>query len=87
MKVVAKPVEMVAWFDKFGNPNPVRFRMEDEGSNQITIKIDRILQRAKEKLAGNNMIIFQCQSCINGLEKIYELKYELSTCKWILFKI
>lgn len=87
MKVVARPIEMVAWFDKFGNPNPVRFRMTEEGDEQITIKIDRILQRAKEKLAGNNMIVFQCQSCINGLEKVYELKYELSTCKWILFKI
>lgn len=87
MKIVAKPIDMVAWFDKFGNPNPVRFRIEEENSEQTTIKVDRILQRAKEKLAGNQMIVFQCQSYINGLDKIYELKYELSTCRWILFKI
>jgi hypothetical protein len=87
MKVIAKAIAMVAWFDKFGNPNPIRFRIEEENADQVIIKIDRILQRAKEKLAGNHMIIFRCQSCINGTDKIYELKYELSTCKWILFKI
>jgi hypothetical protein len=87
MKVVAKPIAMIAWFDRFGNPNPIRFRIEAEESEQVTIKIDRILQRAKEKLGGNHMIVFQCESCINGLDKIYELKYELSTCKWILYKI
>lgn len=87
MKIVAKPIAMVAWFDRFGNPNPIRFRIEENDSEPSTIKIDRILQRAKEKLVGTHMIVFQCQSCINGLDKIYELKYELSTCKWILFKI
>jgi len=87
MEIVAKPITMVAWFDKFGNPNPIRFRIEEEDSEKITIKIDKILQRAKENLAGNNMIVFQCQSCINGLDKVYELKYEIATCKWILYKI
>lgn len=87
MKVVEKPIAIVCWFDRFGNPNPIKFRIEEEDSEQATIKIDRILQRAKEKLAGNHMIVFQCESFINGVQKIYELKYELSTCKWILYKI
>jgi len=33
------------------------------------------------------MLIFTCQSVINGLEKRYEIKYELSTCKWFLYKM
>lgn len=87
MKMVAQPVAMVAWFDKFGNPNPIRFAIEEKDTEQIIVKIDRILQRAKEKLVGNNMIVFKCQSCLDGVEKIYELKYELNTCKWMLYKI
>ena len=41
----------------------------------------------KEKLAGNNILAFKCQSVINGDDKLFEIKYELGTCRWILFKI
>ena len=41
----------------------------------------------KEKLAGNEMLVFKCQSLIDGVLKMFEIKYELRTCKWILFKI
>lgn len=87
MKVVAKPIEVVAWFDRAGTPNPVRLRLEGENEESIVIKIDKIITRDKEKLAGNHMLIFNCQGCINGSQKLFEIKYELSTCKWILFKI
>jgi hypothetical protein len=87
MKVIAKPIDMVAWFTKDGLPSPVRFRLELEDETQKTIKIDRIIHKDVEKLAGNNMIVYRCQSQINGAERVYEIKYELSTCKWILFKM
>lgn len=87
MKVVAKPIEVVAWFTKDGSPNPVRFRMEKEDESFETIRIDKIIYRTVEKLAGNNMIVYKCQSQLNGTERVYEIKYELSTCKWILFKM
>lgn len=86
MKIVAKPIEMIAWFTKEGLPHPIRFRIIDEDTLQI-IKVDKIILRDKEKIAGNQFIIFNCQSNINGFEKIYQLKFETDTCKWILFKI
>lgn len=87
MKVIAKPIDMVAWFTKDGNPNPVRFRFEKDDESFETIKIDKIMYRSVEKLAGNNMLVYRCQSQINGTVRTYEIKYELSTCKWILFKM
>ncbi|MEG0774597.1 hypothetical protein [Clostridium sp.] len=87
MKIVAKPISMVAWFDSKGVPHPVRFRIEEESQEEVVIKIGRVITKEKEKLAGNHMLIFNCQSIIKGVEKPYQLKYELSTCKWILFKI
>lgn len=87
MKVVAKPIEMVAWFTVDGVPNPVRFRIKDENEPWVVIKVEKIITRNLEKYAGNERLVFLCQSIINGLEKTYELKYERSTCKWILFKI
>lgn len=84
LKIVAKSIEMVAWFDIDGKPNPVRFKVS-EGEAYV-IKIDRVIKLYKERIAGNDMIIFVCQSSIAGNERLYEIKYEMCTCKWMLFK-
>lgn len=87
MRVVAKPVQMICWFDENGVPHPIRFRIKTDDESFIVIKVHRVLQKDKERLAGNNMLLFRCQSIVDGTEKIYELKYEVNTCKWILFKM
>jgi len=87
MKVVAKPIEMVAWTDAKGNINPVRFKITKDDESSSVVKIDKVITRTQEKFAGNQMIVFTCQSLVGDVEKLYEIKYEISTCKWILFKI
>lgn len=77
---------MIASFTKDGIPTPIKFKYcEDEGTT--VVKIDRVILQETEKFAGNNMIVFRCQSLIGHIQKVYEIKYELATCKWILFKI
>jgi hypothetical protein len=87
MKVVAKPIEVVSWTDTKGNINPIRFKLTKDDESTSVVKIDKVICTDKEKLAGNNMLVYKCQSVVNGVERVYEIKYELSTCKWILFKI
>jgi len=82
MKVLMKPIEMIAWFDLEGIPRPVRFRVDG-----TVCKIHQVSHISEEKLAGNRMKIYRCQSEIDGQMKPFELKYELQTCKWFLFKI
>ena len=82
MKVLMKPIEMIAWFNMEGVPNPVRFKLADK-----VIKVDQVTSKSEEKLAGNRMIIYRCQSEINGELRPFELKFELQTCKWFLFKL
>jgi len=82
-----QPIEMIAWFTLEGTPNPIRYRITSTDSSNVVVKVDRVVTRSEEKLAGNRMIIFRCQSRINGLLKQYEIKYELNTCKWYLHKI
>lgn len=86
MKVVAKPVEMISYTDKEGMLRPIRFRIETEDSYKV-IKINTVLHTELEKLAGNKMYVFRCQSNVNGVEKIFELKLELDSCRWMLYKI
>lgn len=87
MKILAMPVDMVCWFEKTGIPHPVRFKVTKEDESETVIKVDKVITVDKEKLAGNPMLVFKCQSIIAGVQRLFELKYELSTCKWMLFKI
>ena len=86
MKVLMKPVEMIAWFTKEGIPRPLRFKIQ-EGDLNTVWKVEQILHQTEEKFAGNRMIIFRCQSEINGILKLFELKYEINNCRWFLFKL
>ena len=85
MKVVAKPIEVVAWFDKIGTVHPFRFRIM-QNETITTVIIDKIIRHSRKKLVGIKTIIFTCQSLINNIEKIYEIKYKLISNLWILYK-
>lgn len=87
MKILMKPIEMIAWFTTEGNPIPIKYRVLSEDKTNIVIKVDRILTSEEEKLAGNKMILYTCESIINNMQKIYELKYEIDSCKWFLYKM
>jgi hypothetical protein len=87
MKIVAKAIEVVSWTNTDGKINPIRFRISNDDKSISVIKVDKVITIDKEKFAGNNMLVFKCQGIIKGSERLYELKYELGTCKWILFKI
>lgn len=84
MKSVAKSIKMIAWFDEDGKINPMKFKIEGEDEGKI-IHINRILNRELEKLAGNIMWKFTCSSIIDGIENVYQIKYDLLASKWLLF--
>lgn len=51
------------------------------------LKVEMINRISEEKLAGNRTKIYECQSNVGGAMRRFELKYEMSTCKWFLFKM
>ena len=86
MKVVAKEIEVISVMSK-GLITPLRLRIIKDDESLQVIKVDKVITRAQEKLAGNLMIVFVCQSLVGDIEKRYELKYEMNTCRWVLWKI
>lgn len=86
MKVIAKSIEMIAYFKSDGMINPIKFRMQEDNSYEV-IKINKIISTDIEKLCGNKMMVFTCSAFINNTEKIFEIKYDVDKCKWMLFKI
>lgn len=78
---------MISMSEENGFLTPIRFQIKDDQKQYVTIKVDNICERAEEKLAGNRMLVYKCQSQIEGVLKLFELKYEVSNCKWYLYKI
>lgn len=91
MKIVAKPIKTLAVFQyDDGTPMPYRFKMKGAGSDpeeEITVTVGSVLRTDRTRIAGKESIIYYCQSIIGDVEKRYELKYIISECRWVLYKI
>lgn len=86
MKTVAKEIEMICLFDAKGI-TPIRFKYQEDDKSYKVIKIGKVITKNSEKLCGNITFIYDCQSEINGVERLFQLKYFISECRWVLFKI
>lgn len=88
MKILSEPIDAIVKFTKGkGHPVPYKFRYADKEQLNHEIKIDKIVTITELKLAGIRSIIYLCQSKIDGIEMLYELKYLISDCKWELYKM
>jgi hypothetical protein len=87
MKVLAHPIEMISYTNEKGEIRPLRFRLQIGDEPMKVIKIDKVIFKQLEKFAGNPMILYRCQSMEGEIEKLFEIKYEINTCKWLLYKM
>lgn len=88
MKVVAKQIEMIAYFKEDGEIEPIKFRMDmDNKSITKVIKISKIIDSKLEKFCGNKMKVFTCSGIVDNEERIFEIKFDIEKCTWMLFKI
>lgn len=87
MKVISQPIEMIAWFKDKDYPKPLKFRMSTKSSALEVIKVNKIHEMREEKLAGIQSYVYKCSSSINNTTKVYELKYIIDKCQWILYKL
>ncbi|MFZ5353010.1 MAG: hypothetical protein ACOZCL_09840 [Bacillota bacterium] len=87
MKLIRKPIEVIAFFDMEGNPAPIKFRCLDDSEEVLVVKVEKIIKKDLDKFAGNRMIRYTCESCIRGEVKPFELRYEVDSCRWYLYKV
>jgi len=81
MKVSARPIDVIVSFNN-GELTPVRFRVNRKDGSQVVVNIDKINNRKFERIAGYETILFNCETD----DKACELKFDKSTCKWVLFR-
>ncbi len=87
MKIVAKPIDMIAVFYEEKTPRPYKFRITEENGERQEVTIEKIIQVETSQLAGTKSLIYTCQS--NVLDKVwtYQLKYIIERYRWELYKV
>ncbi|MBP1924574.1 hypothetical protein J2Z76_000427 [Sedimentibacter acidaminivorans] len=78
MKIVNKPIKVMAIFNTDGKIEPIKFRLDDK-----VVRVEKVMKCYDEKLVGNKRLVFICEH--NGKD-IYEIKYEIDSRVWYLFK-
>ncbi len=78
MKILNEPIKVMVVFNTDGKIEPVKFRLEDK-----VVKIEKIMKTYEENIVGNTRIVFVC---LHNGKDIFELKYELDSKIWYLFK-
>lgn len=79
MKILNEPIDMIAIFKSdLGEIRPFKFKYNDKA-----IKVQKISKIYEEKFAGNRRIVFVC---VHNEKDVYEIKYEVDSLKWYLFK-
>lgn len=86
MKIIAEPIEAIAWNSKKGDIRPLRFQWQQD-QESIVVKVERIQKVERTQRAGEAALVFTCESFIRGEQRLYELRYTLSNCQWVLYKI
>jgi hypothetical protein len=86
-KILVYIKHMISYTNEKGEIRPLRFRLQIGDEPLKVIKIDKVIFKQLEKFAGNPMMLYRCQTTEGDIEKLFEIKYELNTCKWILYKI
>ena len=86
MKIIAKPVKMIAAFDENGVPTPLRFMLEEDGVRRV-VKVDHVVSTEAVRPAGMDALVFRCQSEMRDMIRQYELVYRIKPHQWELYKM
>lgn len=86
MKILMKPVEMIAHHTTEGSLRPIRFRFMEEEA-YVTVQVKRVITATREKINGRHTLVFLCESAIRGVLRPYELKYDVEAMRWYLYKM
>ena len=87
MKIVAKPINVIAVFNEGRRPVPRKFRYEDDSGTTCEVTVDKVNETEEMRIAGIDSIVYRCQSEIGREIKLYELKFVISSYSWELYKI
>lgn len=81
-----RPIQVIALCGAEGELRPLRFRFEDTHHQLHTVSVMEVVDIRWENFVGIETAVFLCRAREEGCEQLYELKYTVSTHRWVLFR-
>ena len=86
MEAENRPCAVIALCDAEGALRPLRFRFEDGAHRLHTVSATGGSDTRREAFVGMEELACLCRARVDGREALYELKYTVSTHRWVLFR-
>lgn len=81
------PIQLDSVCSTKGDFTPRWFRYENKEHQIERIVIEKILSHKEINFVGIKMIQYICTSTVNGRERIFEIRYNVSSHKWTFFRM
>ena len=79
-----RPIDVISVCSASGEIRPLRFRMEDEDHQLLTIDVEEIVSNKEIQYAGIEAHMFLCWVTVRGKRWLVELKYTIRSHSWSL---
>lgn len=86
MSIVNKSVQVVTTTDRAGIVKPLCFYATDDEMGDV-INVERLVRRDKEKVGGDYTYTFTCEIIKDNMKVLCDLRLNLSTGEWSLYRI
>ena len=86
MNIVDKSVQVVTKTDSAGIIKPLCFFITGDESREV-IDVERLVRRDKEKIGGDYTYTFTCEIIKDNMKMLCDLRLNLSTNEWILYRM
>ena len=80
------PVDVISICSAGGEIRPLRIRLEDDGHQLLRIDIDEVISVKYTQYVGIEAQIFLCRATVQGMRRLFELKYTIRTHSWCLMR-
>jgi hypothetical protein len=80
------PVDVISIGSAGGDIRPLRIRLEDDEHQLLRIDIDEVISVKYIQYVGIEAQIFLCRATIQGMRRLFELKYTIRTHSWCLMR-
>ncbi|BCZ45898.1 hypothetical protein psyc5s11_19650 [Clostridium gelidum] len=87
MNIVDKSIQVVTKTDGAGIVKPLCFSIADDNEGGEVINIERLVRRDKEKIGGDYTYTFTCEIIKDNMKRLCDLRLNLRTNEWILYRM
>lgn len=81
------PIDMISFCNTLGDMKPLRFRIENESHERVTVDIIETLYKKETKPSGIALLTYGCNIQLYGEEHLVELHYNVVSHRWTLYRI